>query len=89
MSLRDAFGRNFRYDNSPEALSFFGALYTDMMDKFGSGRESMLCEKPELPCDPGIFAGWLAMNALAYGFRKGVAAAGCVMEVRSADGKAD
>lgn len=85
MSLREQFGKNFRYEENENCFLFFGSMYEDMMDKFGTGKEALICEKPELPCDPAHFAGWLAMNALAYGFRKGLAAADFVMEVRYDD----
>lgn len=75
------FGERFRYDD-PKCLDFFLPMYQDMMEKLTSGQDALVCEPPEAPCKAGHYMGWFGMNAMAYGFRKGLAAAGCAMEVR-------
>ena len=74
----------FRYED-PKCLRFFGPMYQDMMEKLTSGQEAFISTPPEPPCTAGHFMGWFGLNAMAYGFRKGLAAAGCVMEVHHAE----
>ena len=82
------FGERFRYED-PKCLDFFRSMYQDMMEKLSSGQELMVCEPPDEPCNAGHYMGWFGLNAMAYGFRKGLAAAGFVMEVRSTNGDSD
>lgn len=83
-----SFGEHFRYED-PKHLDFFGPMYADMMQKLTSGEDTFVSAPPEGTCRTGEFFGWFGLNAMAYGFRKGLAAAGCAMEVRTPDGKAD
>ena len=80
--------KRFRYED-PKCLDFFVPMYQDMMEKLCSGQDTFVSEPPEASCKMGYFMGWFGLNAMAYGFRKGLAAARCVMEVRESDGKTD
>lgn len=76
--------QRFRYED-PDCLRFFGPMYQDMMEKLTSGADTFVSAPPETDCKVGAFFGWFGLNAMAYGFRKGLAAAGCAMEVRHAE----
>ena len=78
----------FRYED-PKCLDFFLPMYQDMMEQLESGQDTFVNAPPEAPCTAGRFMGWFGLNAMAYGFRKGLAAARCVMEVRGTDGQSD
>ena len=78
----------FRYED-PKCLDFFLPMYQDMIEKLTSGQDAFVDPPPEGPCTAGTLAGWFGLNAMAYGFRKGLAAAGCVMEVKTSSGKSD
>lgn len=60
----------FRYDD-PELLDFFGPMYQEMLGQLVSGRAPFLNAPPEAPCTAGDMMGWLAMSAMAYGYRRG------------------
>ncbi len=77
----------FRYED-PKCLRFFGPMYQDMIEKLTSGQDTFVDRPPEAPCTAGTMAGWFGLNTMAYGFRKGLAVAGYVMEVVP-DGQAD
>ncbi|MBQ2997282.1 MAG: hypothetical protein IJE22_08655 [Oscillibacter sp.] len=55
----------------PEALDFFGPMYLEMLEKFSAGQALLVCPAPEKHCKPGDFLGWVALNAMAYGYRQG------------------
>lgn len=63
-------------------LDFFGPMYQDMVEKLSRGQETVLCPPPNAPCSAGHFMGWFGLNAMAYGFRKGIAVAGATVEVK-------
>ena len=77
---------HFRYED-PKCLDFFLPMYQDMIEKLTSGQDTFVTTPPEAPCTLGTMAGWFGLNAMAYGFRKGLAVSDCFMEVKSSDGK--
>lgn len=81
-----SFDEHFRYED-PKCLSFFVPMYEDMMRKLTSGMEAFVDAPPDGNCKTSEMFSWFGLNAMAYGFRKGLAACGCTMEVKAPDGK--
>ncbi len=51
-------------------------MFTEYMRTMDADPSAAICPPPEAPCKKGDYLGWFGLNALAYGFKKGVEAAG-------------
>lgn len=51
-------------------------MLMECMEVMNVNPASAVCPPPDAPCKAGAYMGWFALNALAYGYMKGVEAAG-------------
>ena len=73
---------NFCYEGR-NYIPVFAPMFADMMDEMEAGEATLVCPPPiKKACTPTTFAYWLAINAMAYGMRKGAALADAEVAIR-------
>lgn len=60
----------------PENSVSYEQMLQDLMNRLETAPETAVCPPPKAPCKAGHYMGWLALNAIAYGFKRGTEAAG-------------
>ena len=55
--------------------TFYEEMLQDFILTLGKTPETAVCPPPKAPCKEGYYIGWLALNAIAYGFKRGAEAA--------------
>lgn len=50
-------------------------MLVECMETMNVNPASAVCPPPDAPCKEGAYMGWFALNALAYGYMKGIEAA--------------
>lgn len=59
----------------PENSVSYEQMLQDLMNRLETVPETAVCPPPKAPCKAGHYMGWLALNAIAYGFKRGTEAA--------------
>lgn len=59
----------------PENSVSYEQMLQDLMNRLETAPETAVCPPPKAPCKAGYYMGWLALNAIAYGFNRGTEAA--------------
>jgi len=49
-------------------------MFMEYMETLNADPGASICPPPEAPCKKGEYLGWFGLNALAYGFQKGLEA---------------
>ena len=81
--------KNFRYEPIGQ-MAFYMPMFQEMMEKLGNGTVTMVLPPPVDEARNSTTVNfWFAMNAMAYGIRKGLALAEAEMEVVPQNGKTD
>lgn len=53
----------------------FEEMVQDFISTLEKTPEIAVCPPPKAPCKAGYYMGWLVLNAIAYGFKRGAEAA--------------
>ena len=56
-------------------LDKLAEMLMECMEMMNVNPTSAVCPPPDAPCKEGAYMGWFALNALAYGYMKGIEAA--------------